>query len=255
MDLCIIIQICNTRYATLINLHIIGVQKAGTTALAHFLAQHPDVCLVDGKEAHVFDHPEFHLQANKARQARLKYRKKLNHYSNQKYICDATPITIFRPQYLEYCFNYNPDAKFIVILRDPVSRAVSHYNMSRTRGSEHRCMLHAFLFEPFRLKKYVRSQKWAFDSPARHQSYLSRGLYKAQLARVKKLVPKHNLLILQQEALLKQHSNTLAKVFEFLHLPTIPIAAKSHFQADKRYTHWSDGMAKWYAKCVFKLLN
>ena len=54
----------------LVNLHIVGVQKAGTSALAHFLSQHSDVCVVEGKEAHVFDQPDFaskdkHEYANK----------------------------------------------------------------------------------------------------------------------------------------------------------------------------------------------
>ena len=40
------------------NLIIPGVQKAGTTALASFLSQHPDICIVEGKEAHVFDDPD-----------------------------------------------------------------------------------------------------------------------------------------------------------------------------------------------------
>ena len=48
-----------------VNLHIVGVQKAGTTALAHFLSQHPDICLVDGKEAHVFDQPDFYETEDK----------------------------------------------------------------------------------------------------------------------------------------------------------------------------------------------
>ena len=36
-----------------------GVQKVGTTALATFLGAHPGVALPDGKEAHLFDAPEF----------------------------------------------------------------------------------------------------------------------------------------------------------------------------------------------------
>ncbi len=239
----------------MVNLQIIGVQKAGTSALAHFLSQHPDICLVEGKEGHVFDHPTFHLQANKARQARLKYQKKLSHYKGEKYICDATPITLFREQYLRYCVNYNPSAKFIVILRDPVLRAISHYSMSSARGAEQKNMLLAFILEPFRLKKYRTEHGWPFDSPARNQSYLSRGFYKNQLAVLHSHVPKENILIITQESLRQNHQNTMNKVFRFLNIKAATIPKDSIFEGEKPRFSGLNYIAKLYATAVFLLMN
>ncbi|MFB1034726.1 MAG: sulfotransferase, partial [Sinobacterium sp.] len=139
----------------MLNLHIIGVQKAGTTALASFLNQHPDIYLV-----------EFATQL---------YHTKLSKYQNQSIICDATPITIFRPEFIKACYQFNPKAKFIVVLRDPIDRAVSQYYMELARSYEHRSMLTAFLLEAFRLRGINQPSSWDIDSPFRTHSYLSRG--------------------------------------------------------------------------------
>ena len=38
---------------------IVGVQKSGTTALSHFLAQHPEIAMAANKEVHLFDAPDY----------------------------------------------------------------------------------------------------------------------------------------------------------------------------------------------------
>ncbi|MBO1254133.1 sulfotransferase domain-containing protein [Alteromonas sp. 5E99-2] len=239
----------------MINLHILGVQKAGTSALASFLDQHPDIYVVDGKEAHIFDHPTFHKQANKARQARLKYDEKLSNYQGEPIICDATPITLFREHYLKQCIEYNQNAKFIVILRNPLDRAISHYTMSKQRGVEKRTMLMAFLLEPFRLFPHLKVQSWPFDSPARHFSYLSRGFYQRQLKRLYQSVPHDNVFVCHQASLQNEHSQTLNQLFDFLSLTPVSIPQETVFKSTYKRGHWSDCFARLYAKCVFFLIR
>ena len=236
-----------------INLHIVGVQKAGTTALASFLHQHPDIYVVDGKEAHVFDHPTFSQRANKPRIARLSFNKRLTNYQNERYLCDATPITLYRQEFISECVAYNPDAKFIVILRDPVKRAVSHYQMSKQRGQEKRSMLMAFLLEPFRLRPLQANGHWPIDSPMRTQSYLSRGCYKAQLKRLKTLVKPDQILVVTQESLINAHQQTLDTIFSFLDLEPVQVQAETVFESKPVESHWSDALATLYAKLYFGL--
>ena len=239
----------------MINLHILGVQKAGTTALASFLQQHPDIYVVNGKEAHVFDHPTFSQQANKKRIARLKYRELLTQYKGEKIICDATPITLYRDEFLKECIAYNTKAKFIVVLRDPVERAVSHYHMSRQKGAESRCLLLAFILEHWRLKPHKNANTWPFDSSLRQHSYLSRGRYKSQLTRLYRYVKQSQVLVVQQSQLKSQHQNTLKRVFSFLDLPDEAIPAKTVFTTPPSDAHWSDSLAKIYAKLYFAILS
>jgi hypothetical protein len=236
----------------LINLHIIGVQKAGTTALASFLSQHPAIYVVDGKEAHVFDHPHYAKQANKTVFAHKKYQSKLSSYQKQSIVCDATPITVFRQDYLQACYQYNPEAKFILILRDPVERAISHYHMSRNQKLESRSMLSAFLLEPFRLWNINKSGSWEFNSSFRTQSYLSRGCYSKQLTSLFRLIPKQQVLVLEQQDLSLQHKATMLKIFTFLDIHRHPIEPAKIFATEKPSSHWSDILARMYARLYYK---
>jgi hypothetical protein len=237
----------------LINLHIIGIQKAGTTALAHFLNQHPAIYVVDGKEAHVFDHPDYKLSHNKAQFIKNKYLQKLKNLAHQRIICDATPITIYKPQFLQACIDYNKNAKFIVVLRDPVSRAVSHYRMSKHRGEETRSMLLAFLLEPLRLLKCNSADNWPFSSPMRTKSYLSRGLYSRQLTNLYQRVERDRVLVVTQEDLKSNHQSTLNRIYLFLDIQKHNVLQQTVFETKKFTLSWRDKLAIHYAKFYFKL--
>ena len=237
----------------MINLHIIGVQKAGTTALANFLHQHNDIYVVEGKEAHVFDHPDFEASPNKMAFAKGHYRQRLSGYAQQSVICDATPITLFNKRFLQHCVAFNPKAKFIVVLRDPIERAISHYHMSQNRGQESRCMLLAFLLEPWRLRHSQAQTSWPFNSNYRNHSYLSRGLYAQQLQTLFELVPKKQILVISQSDLKHNHQQTLNKVFAFVDVDAQQISSKTVFTTDRNTHHWTDPIAKLYAKIYFWL--
>jgi len=208
----------------LVNLHLIGVQKAGTTALASFLSHHPNICLVDGKEAHVFDHPNFLKSSNKMSYAKSQFTNKLAHHKDEQYCMDATPITLFDSTFLMHCYNFNPSAKFIVLLRDPVERAYSHYQMSKSRGEENRSFLSALLQEKKRLRE--ADKDWAFSSSLRVHSYLSRGCYAQQLVQLYRTVPAKQVLVLTSSELKNQHANTLQKINRFLEIEDCHTPAK-----------------------------
>jgi len=235
----------------LLNLHIIGVQKAGTTALASFLHQHPAIYVVDGKEAHVFDHPLYSEQSDKSTFANKIYKSKLSNYLDQPIVCDATPITVFRPEFIQACYQYNTDAKFILILRDPVERAISHYRMSQSRSQEKCSMLSAFLLEPFRLKGIKKSASWKFDSPFRNHSYLSRGCYSGQLRNLYNMIPKQQVLVLHQEDLKNQHKEVMLHVFEFLGIQPHDIPPSQVYVGKQTTVRPSDRLARLYASVYF----
>lgn len=237
----------------LVNLHIIGVQKAGTTALASFLNQHPAIHVVKGKEAHVFDDPNFNGAPDKQVFAEQKYQQRLPQYQQQALICDATPITLFNPQFLQDCYHYNPEAKFIVLLRDPIERAISHYHMTKSRNQEPRCMLFAFLFEAYRLRNIDYCEPWHFDSPNRTQSYLMRGRYSRQLEYLFKLIPAQQILIINQRDLNRNHHQTMLAVFSFLNIHRHTIKSEQVFASPPIPAHKSDVLARWFAKIYFAL--
>lgn len=234
----------------LVNLHIVGVQKAGTTALAHFLSQHSQICVVEGKEAHVFDQPNF-PEHNAHEFACNRYAKKLSQYANEPFICDATPLTVLNPQFLRRCYLYNPSAKFILLLRDPIERAVSHFHMSKSRGREHKNMLMAFMQERKRLSRVAEKDAWASGSVWRENSYLTRGLYKQQIKTLFSIVPQSQCLIISQEELLKNHDKTLAKTFEFIGVENMPIAHEKIFMSANTNKSITERAARLFAALYF----
>lgn len=219
------------------NLFIPGVQKAGTTALASFLAQHPDICLVEGKEAHVFDDPEFHASSDKHEYARHKYASKLTHYNGERYILDATPITMLHPAFIKATATYCPNAKYIVMLRDPIERALSHYAMTKARGLEALPPEKAFWRESSRMKGFYDTLPLSpFESLYRDKSYLIRGRYKQQLSWLYSYAKKQNVKTFQQDQLLGSHGETLAEIFSFLKLGNITVDQKRVFSSDEAYS-------------------
>ena len=236
------------------NLFIPGVQKAGTTALASFLAQHPDVCLVEGKEAHVFDDPDFHRAVDKLKFAKKKYESKLKHYNGERYILDATPITLLHPQFISAAVNMCSNAKYIVMTRDPIERAMSHYAMSKKRGLESHSPLAAFWHERKRMKGFYEALPLSpFESPYRDQSYLIRSRYRQQLNSLYRLVDKGNVTVLRQQDLLSEHQQALAKIFSFLDVSTIPITQEHVFNTENSYT--LPLTHRWLMKLYFMLRN
>lgn len=233
----------------LINLHIIGAQKCGTSALAHFLQQHDDIYVVDGKEAHIFDSPTFLHSKEKMQVAHHAYSKRLSTYKNEQYICDATPITWTDKRFLRHCYAYNKTAKFIVILRNPAERAFSQYLMSKQREQEDKSFLYAILNEKSRLKAHKEDLR--FTSPWRHQSYLQRGRYSQQLSTLFSIVPANQVLILQQEALRQNHALVLEDIFKFLGLPNQHIPAEQIFTGQVQQPNIIDAVGKLYAKLYY----
>lgn len=239
----------------LVNLHIIGVQKAGTTALATFLNQHPAVYVVKGKEAHVFDHPHYIAAHDKQAFAHNKYQEKLKQHQQQRIVCDATPITIFNQSFLRDCYQYNPQAKFIVVLRDPVERAISHFYMTKGRQLEPLSMFWAFILEPLRMRGLKNQTPWDFESPYRNQSYLTRGQYCQQLRELYEIIPAQQVLVLHQRELKNNHAAVMLQIFEFLDIQRHEIQPQSIFSTPKPVSRKSDALAKVWAKLYFFILR
>ena len=190
-----------------------GVQKAGTTALARYLAGHPQLALPQRKEAHVFDDPGFGADWDRARIDR-EYARHFDAGSDDRLHGDATPIYLFHPTLVERIAAYNPAMSWIVLLRDPVERAISQYGMERARGDEHWPLWAALLFERLRLRGHHHD--WSPASPLRHWSYRARGDYGRQLRTLRAHFPDAQVLVLRSTELRVSHVQVLARICAFL---------------------------------------
>ena len=98
----------------------IGVQKAGTTSLINYLSLHPDIFMTG--EIHFFDTTEL------SKSEIIKYENRFN--TNKLIVGEKTPSYSYLTFAIDRIYNYNPDIKLILILREPISRAFSAYNQS-----------------------------------------------------------------------------------------------------------------------------
>ena len=138
------------------NLFVVGAMKAGTTSFIEMLGQHPEIYVSPIKEPHYFleqlpkkiFNPSrfFNLEAyfEKEFPASLHIANVLKeeHYqklfslakSGHTYLAEASTGYLHDPNAAENIYRYNPDAKIIILLRDPLQRAYSHYKMDLGLG-------------------------------------------------------------------------------------------------------------------------
>ncbi len=203
-----------------VNALIAGTQKGGTSALAHFLGQHPEVCLPNRKEAHFFDDysdSPYRPDLSDSEIASL-YQAYFPDYRGQKVVLDATPSYMYFPQVAERVYRYNPQMKWILLLRDPVERALSHYAMEYGRSFESLSLGRALLLEPWRLRR----DRTKFHEGLRRYSYLDRGKYARQIRHILRFFPADQLCILSSQNLWEAHEETLEQVYAFLQISRPP---------------------------------
>jgi len=201
-----------------------GAQKAGTTALALYLSAHPQLRLPRTKEAHVFDAPDFDEHASVA-QIDARYAAHFDAGSPSATGVrhgDASPIYLLHPRLVQRIARYHPGMRWIVLLRDPVDRALSHYHMERARGAERWPLWAALLGERWRLRGHA--DDFSDASPLRTYSYRARGDYARQLDALYRAFPREQVLLLLSATLRENPDACVAQVCRFLDVAPLPQA-------------------------------
>lgn len=191
-----------------VNFLVGGVQKGGTSALDWYLRSHPEICMAHQKEIHFFDNEI--VQKFPSSIQNLYYHSFFNSCNPETMLGEATPIYLWWPNCMERIKDYNKHIKLIFVLRDPVLRAYSHWNMERQRGLER---------DSF--SGCIR-RKYAVEDRSRITSYVSRGFYSNNVKRAKTLFSDNQLLFLKQEELLYEPNFSLKQVTDFLGLSLMP---------------------------------
>lgn len=107
------------------NLFIIGAPKCGTTSLANSLSKSSDCFLPNIKEPDFWGHNKINdVLINKYQSI---YRKGIN----KKYLVDASASYFSNHKAISQIYRYNPKALIIIMLRDPIERAFSHWKMEK----------------------------------------------------------------------------------------------------------------------------
>ena len=190
------------------NFMCIGASKSGTTSLYDILKQHSDIFLPSFKEPHFFDIPSVYQNG-------IEWYKKTYFHSlkNEKCIGDFSPTYLFDEHAPERILNdLGVNVKFIIILRNPVDRAYSHYLHSKRDQHENLSFKEALFLEKERFSKKDYLSYLRF-------SYTAQGMYCQMLIRYFKFFPRDNFLIINfEEEFVNQRGRTINRILDFLDL-------------------------------------
>ena len=183
---------------------IAGVQKAGTTALAMALRDHPDLCMSEPKEMHFFDQPGF-VSSEETLQDYHQRGWKTETFSKNLLYGEATPrYSLARADgslpYLSRIQAYSRNIKLIFVFRDPVARLHSQWSMICRAGRT------KLSFEEF-VAQFIKSGT-ALEYPLS----LFRGHYGTIVRESQRLFPTSQLLFLR----LQPGEQMLESILQFL---------------------------------------
>ena len=173
------------------NFMCIGAAKSGTTTLYDILKQHPEIFIPAFKEPHFFDIPENYNNGIDW------YEKNYFRNINKKIIADFTPSYFFEKETPKRIFkDLGTQIKFVVLLRNPVDRAYSHYLHSVRDEHENLSFEDSLKQENERLESYEK--KGDYLSYLRN-SYFHQGLYGDMLERYLEYFTLDNFLFIHFE--------------------------------------------------------
>ncbi len=195
---------------------VLGVPKAGTTSVAAWIDAHPDAWVQPSKELEFFNlHWDQGLDA---------YRADFADAGDATVTCEATPDYLLHPATLERITATLPRARFVVLLREPVARAWSHFNYNRQLGIEYRSFRRALVDEQ---RRPPRRPLGLGDVGLRAPfAYLGTGRYADHLARLDALVDPERTLVRLLEDVRTDPQGTFADVCRHLGLDPHPVPAE-----------------------------
>jgi hypothetical protein len=202
---------------------VIGAQRAGTTSFFNYLCQHPEVHPSFPKEVHYFSN-NFHkgLSWYRSHFPLTSEKKKVEQDGRYKFITgEATPYYLSHPLAAKRASQVVPDAFLIVLLRDPVERAYSHYHHEVRMGAESLSFEEAIDKEEQRLQgevnKLVENERYrSFNH--QHFSYLARGIYLDQIQMWREYFKPESMLILSSEKFYADPAKVIQQVTDLLGL-------------------------------------
>ena len=175
---------------------VLGAQKAGTTALYAYLRWHPGITGPSWKEVSFFDRHWW--------RGERWYRGQFPLRSRGRLVGEASPSYLFHPLAPERARAVVPDARLLVVLRNPVDRAYSQYQHEVALGREPLSFEDALAAEEERTRGEVErivADPRAFSHEWWDHTYAARGLYAEQLDRWLAVFPRDQLLVVTSDEL------------------------------------------------------
>jgi hypothetical protein len=170
-----------------VSFFVAGVARGGTTAMFNVLQQHHSLGFSETKEPHFFDNEKMCWENPKYDEL---YHAKFSTCAADALLGEATPIYSYWLPTMRRIKDYNPEAKIIIILRDPVARAISHWRYNRLIGWDNLDFTTAIRAGRERLLSGNVGHAKLF-------SYVERSLYANQIDRINYYFPRDQVYYCQ----------------------------------------------------------
>ena len=218
-----------------ISLFLIGAHKAGTTSLQYYLQSHPDIFMPEVTELEFFSDEQLYRRGEKY----LDF-----HYQavrDESVIGLPSVQLMFFPCVPERLHRYNPDAKILAVLRNPIDRAYSAYWYHRRNGAES-----ATTFEDaLERDRTVGYKKYDYHQQADFL-YLEHGHYCEQINRFRAFFPPEQIHIVLTEDLRDrpQYWCELQQWLGVRQQPTTAALQQRHNEASMPKAMWLQRLVK-----------
>ena len=194
------------------NFFIVGAPKAGTTSLYEYLSRHPEVYMPDTiKEPDYFSHEEILQQQLYYKTTHItdpgEYKALFAGVKDQKAVGEASVSYLFYPGTAQKIYDFNPKAKILISLREPVERAYSHYLMDARLG----LLEGSFEDIVFRKIKHKHADMY-------YQQIVSLGEYAGQITRYLTLFGPDQVKVLFYDDLKADPKGVMKSIFNFLEI-------------------------------------
>ncbi len=211
------------------NFFLIGPPKCATTAVSHYLSQHPDIFISKVKEPNYFiysnNNPYGWPERGHTTTTKSGYLQLFRNTDNCKVIGEASPYYIYCNHCAEAMYAFAPNGKLLTILRNPVERAMSmymywHQNDPTCNNTSHESFRKDFLNERL-VSDYNAEDK---DNKNTIGWLKDMGFYGRQLQKYFSVFPENQICVLRYEDLTNDIVGTLRRIFQFLDVdPDVPI--------------------------------
>ncbi len=176
----------------------IGAAKCGSTWLAALLDQHPEVSFPQLKEATYFNKYEFDGQPNKRHDYPLSFYQNLWKDKSGNTLGEWSPQYLFDKEAARSIYQHNPKVKLLVVLRNPINRAYSHFIYDQNFNENIPTDLN-------------------FEQAYKEYPYLLEvGRYARQLQVYFDLFPRKNIRVWVLEDAIQQEEATAKEMYEFI---------------------------------------
>lgn len=206
-----------------ISLFIVGAAKSGTTSLYNYLAQHPDVFFPNVKEPNYYsvidsEDPidyrppkEGMIYHNKIIRDKKVYFDLYKNSTNYKIVGDASPSYLWDKQSAKKIYADFPNAKIIIMLRNPINRTFSHYLMNIKSGIEK----DSKFLNALRRDKHIFPKVWGDGKVLLYEEL---GMYYSQVQAYFDIFNPNNVKVLIYEEFFKNTLLGLKDLCSFLEL-------------------------------------